>query len=199
MTDACSTEFAEAALVERARTDAGAFGQLYESYLPRIYRYVYRRCGAHADTEDITARIFHRVLEHLPAYEARGLPFAAWLFRIAHNEVVTHYRRNGTRASLSLDGLGERAVSLADPAMHVDEALVRDEEADAAWTAVAALPPMQRRAVTLYFGHDMSHAEVGRAIGRSEAATKQLVYRAVKALRTTLVETREESAHAQSN
>jgi len=188
MTDRCDAGLAaEAALVERARIEPGAFGELYDRHLPVVYAYIYRRCGSHPDAEDLTATTFHRALERLEGYEWRGLPFRAWLIRIAHNALVDHYRRG--HGAMSLDGLSEAGFEPAagDDGRGYDDGLVQAEATDAAWVAVADLPPMQRRAVTLYFAHDLSHAEVGRRIGRSEAATKQLVYRAVQTLRERLV------------
>jgi RNA polymerase sigma-70 factor (ECF subfamily) len=186
MIDACSADLsAEADLIERARTDAEAFGRLYDEHLPSVYAFLYRRCRSHQDTEDLTAHTFHRALERLDTFEWRELPFRAWLFRIARNALIDYYRRD--RGPLSLDGLGEAGFEPpGDDGRALDSALVRDEQLDTAWAAVADLPPMQRRAVTLYFAHGLSHAEVGRTIGRSEAATKQMVYRAVKALRLRL-------------
>lgn len=187
MIDGCNAGLAEeATLIDRARSDPEAFGVLYDRHLPRVYRYVYARCGNHTEAEDLTAQTFHRALERFETYEWRGLPFAAWLFRIAHNLIVDRARRGP--GSASLDGLGEQGF---EPAGSIDgrtfaDGLMQEEAVDAAWLAVRGLPPMQRRAVTLYFSHGLSHAEVGRTIGRSEAATKQLVYRAVQTLRSRL-------------
>lgn len=172
----------EGSLAERAARDPAAFAALYESYLPRVYRYAYRRLGAHTDAEDLTAQTFQRALEAIGRYEPRGAPFGAWLFRIAHNLVVDRYRTR--RGDVPLDG------STLDPpdrdGLAPEAALLLHEEVSSAWAAVATLPALQRRAVTLRFGQDLSHAEVGRRIGRSEAATKQLVYRAVQTLRVRL-------------
>jgi RNA polymerase sigma-70 factor, ECF subfamily len=173
----------ESLLVERARTDANAFAALYDRYVQRVYRYAYRRLGAHAEAEDLTAQTFQRVLESLPQYQVRGLPFDAWLFRIAHNLVVDRYRLH--RPSISVDAL-DQASEPDSGADSMDEALGEREEIDAAWRAVDHLPPLQRRAVVLRFGRDLSHAEIGPIIGRSEAATKQLIYRAMKTLRRNL-------------
>ena len=187
MIDGCNAGLAEeATLIDRARSDPEAFGVLYDRHLTRVYRYVYSRCDNHAEAEDLTAQTFHRALERFETFEWRGLPFAAWLFRIAHNLIVDRARRGPNSASL--DGLGEQGF---EPAGSIDgrtfdDALMREEALDAAWLAVRGLPPMQRRSVTLYFSHGLSHAEVGRTIGRSEAATKQLVYRAVQTLRSRL-------------
>jgi RNA polymerase sigma-70 factor (ECF subfamily) len=178
----------ERRLVERARTDAQAFAALYDRYVRRVYRYAYHRLGTHHEAEDLTAQTFERVLEALPQYEPRGLPFAAWLFRIAHNLVVDRYRVRG--APLSLEELG-RSVELDADEHSVEESLAARETIDAAWRAVDRLPPLQRRAVVLRFGRDLSHAEIGPIIGRSEAATKQLIYRAMKTLRHNLETTGE--------
>ena len=74
----------ESILIERAKTDREAFGQLYERYVDRIYNYVYYRTGNAADAEDLTARIFERALNHIGNYRDQGVPFSAWLYRIAH-------------------------------------------------------------------------------------------------------------------
>jgi RNA polymerase sigma-70 factor (ECF subfamily) len=175
----------EQALVECARSDADAFAALYDLYVERIYRYAFRRLGTHADAEDLTAQTFRRALEYLARYDSRGAPFGAWLFRIAHNLIVDRFRARAE--PLSLDGLVGAGLDVGDPAAEeIDEGLVRREQAGEAWAAVAQLPALQRRAVCLRFGRDLSHAEVGVIIGRSEPATKQLIYRAIKTLRTTL-------------
>jgi len=177
----------EAALVRQGATDPEAFARLYDRYVLRVYRYALRRLGAHAEAEDATAQTFHRAFEALEQgrYEWRGLPFGAWLFRIAHNAIVD--RRRAAGATASLDRLSEAGFDPGDPqAVAPEAAALADEELDAAWAAVARLPALQRRAVTLRFGRDLSHAEVGVIIGRSEAATKQIVYRAMKTLRTQL-------------
>ncbi|MFN8558598.1 MAG: sigma-70 family RNA polymerase sigma factor [Dehalococcoidia bacterium] len=174
----------EAALVARAATDAAAFSALYNRYVVAVYRYAYRRLGSHEDAEDVTAQTFHRALERIGGYEWRGAPFGAWLFRIAHNLVVD--RRRAGSAPLSLDGLSANGYHPLGTNPSVDDDLVARESLDAAWAAVALLPALQRRAVTLRFGRDLSHAEVGALIGRSEPATKQLIYRAMKTLRARL-------------
>lgn len=174
----------EQALVERARNDAGAFAALYDRYIQSVYRYAYRRLGSHTDAEDLSAQTFQRVLEALPHYESRGLPFGAWLFRIEHNLVVDRHRARGP--SVSLERIQESSDSSEDGGSDLDSSLSAREDIDMAWAAVARLPALQRRALVLRFGRDLSHAEIGPIIGRSEAATKQLIYRAIKTLRQRL-------------
>ena len=101
MTDHCEGNLeAEAALVERARTDPEAFGELYDRYLTPLYHYAFARCRSHPEAEDLTAQTFRRALERLDTYQWRSLPFGAWLFRIAHNLIVDRLRRPAGGVSL---------------------------------------------------------------------------------------------------
>lgn len=177
----------DAMLVQHARTDPGAFGALYDRYVERIYRYVYRRLGSHPDAEDVTSMTFHRALEGLGRYEASTAPFGAWLFRIAHNAVIDRYRA-GARAETLNGALKAEVNGSAAPAL-LEDSVLAAEEAAGVWAAVRRLPPMQQRAVVLRFARGLSHAEIGVIIGRSEAATKQLIYRAMLTLRARLGET----------
>jgi len=93
------------AWVARAKSDPNAFGQLYELYVDRIYNYVYYRVGNVHDAEDLTSRTFYRALSHLDAYQDRGVPFSAWLYRIAHNLVANWHRDRGRRPVVALDEL----------------------------------------------------------------------------------------------
>jgi RNA polymerase sigma-70 factor (ECF subfamily) len=176
---------AEKRQVEHAQSDLRAFAPLYDRYVDPLYRYCYRRTGDHAAAEDLTAQTFRRAIEALPGYEWRDAPFGAWLFRIAHNLVVDQRKKAGR--SVSLDNMLEGGFEAASGDAPPDAALVACQERDAAWNEVARLPALQRRAVTLYFGRDLSHAEVGRLIGRSEGATRQIVFRAVQTLRKRLL------------
>ncbi len=169
----------EAALIARAKRDPRAFGQLYDTYVQQVYRFCYQRTGSHHQAQDLTSQTFHRALEGLPQYEWRGVPFGAWLFRIAAN-LASDQRRHAQR-ELPLD-----AVSLQPSAAALDdatEALLHREALQGLWLLVDRLPAQQQRVLILRFGQGLSNQEVSRVVNRSETATKQLVYRAVKALR----------------
>ena len=88
-------------LIEQAKTDPEAFGKLYEVYVEKIYNYVYYRIGNHHDAEDLTARVFNRALNHIANYNNKGAPFAAWLYRIAHNLVANWHRDHQRRGQRS--------------------------------------------------------------------------------------------------
>ncbi|GAH71496.1 unnamed protein product, partial [marine sediment metagenome] len=83
-------------VVSRAvKGDGGAFAQLYEEHFDRIYRYVYLKVGNQAEAEDLTQEVFVKALEAIGSYKWRNLPFVAWLFRIAHNQVIDYLRKQG--------------------------------------------------------------------------------------------------------
>ena len=90
-------------LIEQAKTNPEAFGKLYELYVEKIYNYVYYRIGNQQEAEDLTAKVFHRALNHIPNYNNKGVPFAAWLYRIAHNLVANWHRDRGRRRVIALE------------------------------------------------------------------------------------------------
>lgn len=169
----------EAALVERAKTDTEAFGEIYERYVKPIYNYVYYRTGNHQDAEDLTARVFHRALRHIPNYTDRGVPFSAWLYRIAHNLVANWHRDRGRRKILPLDDFITRTLHDEAP-----EALAESqEERDRLLDAIRELPDDRQELLILKFVERLSNAEIGDIMNRSEGAIKSLYHRTLIALR----------------
>ncbi len=175
-------ELSEAALVERARQDPDAFGALYETYLDRIYAYIYHRVGNVQDAEDLTARTFYRALDRLETYEDRGLPFSAWLFRIAHNVTANWHRDRSRRHFLSLDRLWSHSHTGDTPERQVEKA----ETQAALWAAIHRLPEERRNLLLLKFGSQMSNVEIGALLQKSESAIKSLYFRTLASLRKDL-------------
>src|SRR5687767_1325948 len=93
------------ALVEAAgRRDSQAFERLYETFAPRVHQYLVRHLnGRSAEAEDLTAEVFAKIYEKIGGYENRGVPFSAWLFRIAHNQLIDHVRRSPRHEAVSLE------------------------------------------------------------------------------------------------
>lgn len=172
----------DAELVALARSDPDAFGRLYERYVDRIYSYCYHRVGNVQDAEDLTARTFHRALHALEHYEERGLPFAAWLFRIAHNLVANWHRDRSRRRFLSLDRIWSQRSEQDDP----EGELERKESHDALWEAINRLPADRRDLLLYKFSGRMSNVEIGGALKKSESAVKSLYFRTLAALRKDL-------------
>lgn len=169
----------EGDLVELAKTDSAAFGELYERYVKRIYNYVYYRTGNHHDAEDLTARVFSRALQHIPGYVDRGIPFSAWLYRIAHNLVVNWHRDRGRRKLVPLDDLVMTTLRSEAP----ERLTEHREEHELLLAAIELLPDERRQLLLLKFVDRLSNAEIGELMGRSEGAIKSLYHRTLLSLR----------------
>lgn len=180
----------EHALVERAKTDPEAFGILYERYVDKIYNYVYYRVGNHYDAEDLTARTFHRAMNHIGRFTQRGVPFSAWLYRIAHNLTANWHR----------DRQRHQVVSLEDVAAHIqhDEEpqyiAEHQEEREQLLAAIRCLPAERQQLLILKFSEGLSNAEIGQIMGRSEGAIKSLYYRTLLSLREMMEQPTRKSA-----
>jgi RNA polymerase sigma-70 factor (ECF subfamily) len=171
-------------LIRRASNDRAAFAQLYDHYLPRIYAFCHRYGQNREDAEDLTAEVFEKALAAIGRYEDRGLPFSAWLLRIAANAVIDRARR-----------LQPPAISAEELSRLAEDSFLEEWE-QAYWLRmhVAALPADQREVVRLRFYEDQRFADVARRMGRSEGAVKQLLRRALRALRLQLREEADEDS-----
>ena len=173
---------AESLLVKQAKQDPQAFGVLYERYVDRIYSYIYHRVGSAQDAEDLTARTFYRALDKLGGYEDRGLPFSAWLFRIAHNLMANWHRDRNRRSFLSLDRLWFYGNSRNSPEKLVEE----EEKHEALWSAIERLPEERKNLLLWKFGSQLSNLEIGELMNKSESAIKSLYFRTLASLREDL-------------
>jgi len=166
----------ERLLVERAKSDPEAFGVLYDRYVDEIYRFARARLGNAPAAEDVTADVFVKALRGISRYRDRGRPFSCWLYRIARNAVADHFRHEPVSRQLS--------DRLPDADTQVEATAIRRLEVDDLWGRVEKLPPQQRVAMTLRFRDDRSAREAAAIMGKSEAAVKLLIYRAVGRLRS---------------
>jgi RNA polymerase sigma-70 factor (ECF subfamily) len=162
--------------------DMAALGTLYDQHHGLIYRYLRARLGDQHTAEDLTGEVFQRMLAGLPSYRAQGLPFRAWLFRIAHNLLVDHYRRAGRGLQVEWQDSARTVDVGADPAHQVEHTLTLEH----AYRALAALDDHQREVVTLRFLSGLSLRETALALGKSEDAIKALQRRGLAALRLAL-------------
>jgi RNA polymerase sigma-70 factor (ECF subfamily) len=169
-------------LVARVHEDSAAFGQLYERYVSKIYNYVYYRTGNHHDAEDLTGRVFYRALMHIERFVDRGVPFSAWLYRIAHNLVANWHRDNSRRQELSLEDMTLTGAAREIPEMATEA----NEERALLLSAIRSLPVERQELLILKFVERLSNAEIGEIMGRSEGAIKSLYHRTLIALRDEL-------------
>jgi len=172
----------ERLLVERAQNDPLAFAALYEMYVDRMYNYIYQRTGNHSDAEDLTARTFLKAFVNLERYTFRGVPFSAWLYRIAHNAVANWHRDRHRHRVVSLDAL---PVHGRDDTKLEDLTQAREEERTLL-DAIRRLPAERQRLLILKFSEGLTNAEIGQILGRTEGAIKSLYHRTLLALRKEL-------------
>jgi RNA polymerase sigma-70 factor, ECF subfamily len=171
-------------LIQRAQQDPAAFEPLYERYVAQIYAYCFYRIGNAQDAEDVTARAFYQALTHLNRYTARGVPFAAWLFRIAHNLVANWHRDTSRRHSVSLDA----AIDTPDPGRSLTDRAEGNEETHDLWEVIRRLPPERQQLLVLKFVDEMSTEQIAVIMGRSEGAVKALLHRTLVSMRGQLRE-----------
>ncbi len=172
----------EAELIAQAKDDPIAFGVLYERYVDRIYSYIYYRTGNQQDAEDLTARTFFKALDHIGRFNDRGVPFSAWLYRIAHNLVANWHRDRSRRPELALEDQMHLSHGPGNP-----ERLAEASEArEALMGAIRRLPDDRQQLILLKFSDALPNAQIGAIMGRSEGAIKSLYHRTLLALREEL-------------
>jgi len=179
----------ERALVARSRSDASAFGELYDYYLPRVFGFVVRRVGDRAVAEDLTAATFERALGTIRRGDFRNESFGGWLYRVASNAIVDHVRRGrrtiplGMRAS-DLDGDRPNEESIGDEAALAAFAAALDR--DVIRRALVALPETHRQLIVLKFFDGLEIDELCAALGCSRPTLAVKLHRALRALRAEI-------------
>ncbi|HEY6352606.1 MAG TPA: sigma-70 family RNA polymerase sigma factor [Candidatus Angelobacter sp.] len=164
----------ERLLIEAAQQDPTRFAELYENNFHRVYAFIVRRVRDRAEAEDLTAEVFHQALSNLGRFEWRGVPFAAWLLRIAANTLADRWQRAARVQEVSAETL-ESAEAGAEQEV---------ERRAMLFQLVDRLPEDQRRVIVRRFVEQKSVREIAQEIGRSEGAVKQLQFRALQNLRS---------------
>lgn len=175
----------DADLVGRAQDgDVNAFGELYDRHHGHIFRYVWGRVRDKQVAEDLTGEVFARMVASLSGYRVTGVPFQVWLYRIAHNLVVDHYRTGDRRVLVPLYHAEGLSVGKSDPVPIVEQQLTVERVKD----ALGRLDPSQQEVVVLRFLAGLSLKEVSLTLGKTVAAVKSLQHRGLAALRVALME-----------
>jgi RNA polymerase sigma-70 factor, ECF subfamily len=175
---ALKKEADERLMIEAAQKDTACFADLYELNFERVYAYVVKRVRDRAEAEDVTAEVFHQALANLKRFEWRGIPFAAWLFRIAANLLSDRWQRSGREVTDDSGVIESVPVSPAE----IEEV----ERRATLFRLVDALPAEQRRVVVLRFVEQKSIKEVAKEVRKTEGAVKQLQFRALSSLRARM-------------
>jgi len=172
----------ENAVARASAGDSEAFSLLYERNVSRIYNYIYYRIGSDADAEDITSRVFYRAFGHINTYVDKGVPFSAWLYRIAHNLIANWHRDTHRRKEVPL----EDQIELPVKADHPERAMEKTQEVEQLLQGIRRLSPDRQQLLILKFVEDLSNAEIADIMGKSEGAIKSLYHRALIALRVEM-------------
>ena len=175
---ALKKEADERLLIEAAQKDPARFADLYEINFERVYAYIVRRVQDRTETEDLTSEVFQQALANLKRFEWRGIPFAAWLFRIASNLISDRWQRAGREVT----GDSETMESAQASPVEIEEV----ERRATLFRLVDSLPAEQKKVVVLRFVEQKSIKEVAREIRKTEGAVKQLQFRALTSLRARM-------------
>jgi RNA polymerase sigma-70 factor (ECF subfamily) len=174
----------EESVVQRAKQqDPNAFAELYEEYFDKIYRYIVIKIGDKEEAEDMTQQVFIKALHSISSFKWKGVPFSAWLYRIAHNQVVDYIRKNSKRPdtlydeTLVRDDIENSPEKMTERRMDIEEVLA----------ATSHLTEAQREVISLRFAGELPTAQVAKIMGKSEGAIKALQHAAIISLRKALL------------
>lgn len=171
-------------LVERAQNgDTGAFATIYQTFFTPIFRYVYIRVKNKAQAEDLTQTVFLKTFQSIKNFKEQGRPLLAYLFTIARNAVIDHWRKEKSRAG---DDPEEVFKNIPDSKINVEETLDDKKEIKSVKEALWNLTRDQQEVINLKFIAELSNKETAKIMGKSEEAIRQLQCRALKALREYL-------------
>lgn len=181
MGDSLSNHKDEIALIDAAKSDPTAFGELYKRYVERIYNYIFFRTGSVRDAEDLTGRVFFKAMSHINGYKHMGLPFSAWLYRIAHNLVANYHRDRARKQEISLDDIPGQVLPQMDH--HPEVRALKTQEVENLLAIIRELSPIRQELLILKFVDQLSNAEIGQILRKSEGAVKSLYHRTLLELR----------------
>lgn len=176
-------------LIELAKTDANAFGQLYDIYYVKIFNYVLHRTNNLELSQDITAEVFIKVLDKIHSFTWRGIPFSAWLYRIASNEISSHFRGNHTKTT-SLDLLIEEQnfepasdIDIEAELIATEEEIARHEQFIKMQQQLLTLPTKYQEVISLRYFEHKTIAGISQITGKREGTIKSLLSRGLKKLK----------------
>ena len=176
----------EKVLVERAKNDPEAFGDLYDEYYPKIFGYILKRTASIEVAQDVTSEVFFKALKNIGKFHWRGVPFSSWLYRIAANEITNNFK--GARRRQVLTEEVSEFVNLSSPSPEIEiaqaeEELRKHEEFLTLHEAITKLPVKYQEVITLRFFEKKHLKEIGEILGKKEGTVKSLLHRGLERLR----------------
>lgn len=166
-------------LIDEAKSNPEKFAAIYDKYVEQIYRYVYRRVNDQATAEDLVSQTFYDALSHLKSYQFKGYPFSAWLYKIAHNNVLKWYRTSSRYQKVDLEEVAE----LKDESANLEQDLDVQEEGLGVREAMDRLEYEERELIRLKYFEEVSNIEIGQIMGITANNVGVKLYRALKRLK----------------
>ncbi len=173
----------ERCLVEKAkRQDKEAIAQIYSLYVDKIFKYIFYKVGNKAEAEDLTEQVFIKAIEALPRFSWKNVPVSAWLFSIARNQVIDHYRSKGREVEIDIEKASLLEDIAGDPYASALTALTREK----IFKALRSLTEDQQQVICLKFFSGLSNTEIASLLSKTEGAIKSIQHRGLRALRKLL-------------
>jgi len=176
----------EETLVQKSQEDIKAFGELYDEYYARIFNYALRRTASIEIAQDVTSEVFFKALKNLKRFRWCGIPFSAWLYRIATNEIANYFR-NYRHRQYNLEGVSNSS-NVSNPSaeteiLEAEVELQRHEEFLMLHENISKLPVKYQEVITLRFFQNKQVKEVSEILGKREGTVKSLLHRGLEKLR----------------
>jgi len=158
------------------------FAELYEEYMPRVYRYIHYKVSNTHVAEDITSTVFEKALTNFDRFSSSKASFSTWVFTIARNTVIDHYRAQGRRQTVSLE-VATEATQVAAGDLSPEEELLKSEERQRLQVCLAGLSREEQDIISLKFGSELNNRQIAKMLGISESSVGTRLYRVVRKLR----------------
>lgn len=179
----------EAKFIEQAKIDREAFGRLYEEHYDRILNYILRRTASLPLSQDITSEVFFKALHNIHRYQWNGVPFSAWLYRIASSEIANHFRKENRRQYSELESVNQNEtvnMSIEDELIQAEEKLRRNQEYILLQQRVSQLPLRYQEVIALRYFERKQLNEIGQILGKKDGTIRSLLHRGLEKLRQTM-------------
>lgn len=160
------------------------FAELYEQYLPKVFRYIQYKVNSTQLTEDLTSAVFEKALTNFSKYSSDKAAFSTWIFSIARNVVIDHYRAQGRRQTIPL----EEAPEISSTDLSPEEELMKKEELKKLRVSLSGLSREEQEIISLKFGSELNNRQIAKMLGISESNVGTKLYRAVRKLRDSFQE-----------
>lgn len=177
-------------IVEQAKTDDAAFEHLYNYYFPKIYGYVYKRCGSKEIAEDLVSIVFMKVVKSLPSYKYQGYSFKVWIYRIATNTLTDHYRKQAKKKEISIDQ--EETFDPVDYTQNPTNDIQRKEEQVIVQYVLCRLSKRYQEILHLKFFAEMGNTEIAKVLQIKPNNAGVLIHRALQSFSTVYKEVEQE-------